>query len=125
MPWLKTFGRVVRPSLNFNSSNLEKLEDRIAVAATATLAASGLIFDGAEQQVMAAPKAHGAAAHAQEAHAQAPKPHHQKKEPDYGKGAASDKGHGFHKGGGGQSSQKKHHSGGSNAGGGGSSNAHK
>src|SRR4051794_41952957 len=48
MPWLKSFGRV-SGSNSIAWGGLEKLEDRVAVAATATLAAGGIIFDGAPQ----------------------------------------------------------------------------
>ena len=50
MPWLNSFGRV-GSTISSGSSGLEKLEDRIAVAATATLAASGLIFDTATTEI--------------------------------------------------------------------------
>src|SRR5882762_10860698 len=49
MPWLKPAHRVVRLSTGGIGTHFEKLEDRIAVAATATLAAGGIIFDGAPQ----------------------------------------------------------------------------
>src|SRR5437899_157374 len=50
MPWHKPSHRVVRLSTCYAASaSFEKLEDRVAVAATATLAASGIIFDGAPQ----------------------------------------------------------------------------
>src|SRR5258705_9339815 len=50
MPWHKPSHRVVcLPASYVPSAHFEKLEDRVAVAATATLAASGIIFDGAPQ----------------------------------------------------------------------------
>src|SRR5215212_9840239 len=92
MPWLNSIGRVGSTvSTGSGSLGLEKLEDRIAVAATATLAASGLIFDGATQAVVAAPSPaqpvyQGIAV--APSHAHAPTEHHHKPaKPKHGKGA--------------------------------------
>src|SRR2546423_13607814 len=49
MPWLKPAHRVIRLSIGGIGTHFEKLEDRVAIAATATLAAGGIIFDGAPQ----------------------------------------------------------------------------
>src|SRR2546423_3082512 len=49
MPWQKPAHRVIRLSIGGIGTHFEKLEDRVAVAATATLAAGGIIFDGAPQ----------------------------------------------------------------------------
>ena len=48
MPW-HTPSHGVGLSICSGPVHFEKLEDRVAVAATATLAASGIIFDGAPQ----------------------------------------------------------------------------
>src|SRR2546421_10395511 len=49
MPWQKPAHRVIRLSIRGIGTHFEKLEDRVAIAATATLAAGGIIFDGAAQ----------------------------------------------------------------------------
>src|ERR1043165_7361743 len=54
MPWHTPSRGFVRPSIDrIGAAGFEKLEDRVAVAATATLAAGGIIFDGAPQLVVA------------------------------------------------------------------------
>jgi hypothetical protein len=53
MPWHTPSRGFVRSSTDrMAAAGFEKLEDRVAVAATATLAASGIIFDGAAQIIV-------------------------------------------------------------------------
>src|SRR5438552_8279240 len=51
MPWQMPSHRVGRLSTR-GAIQFEKLEDRVAVAATATLAAGGIIFDGMPQLIV-------------------------------------------------------------------------
>src|SRR5689334_13789279 len=53
MPWHTPSRGLVRPSTDrIAAAAFEKLEDRVAVAATATLAGTGLIFDGMPQLIV-------------------------------------------------------------------------
>src|SRR6185436_4989127 len=53
MPWHTPSRGFVRPSTDrISAAAFEKLEDRVAVAATATLAGSGIIFDGMPQLIV-------------------------------------------------------------------------
>src|SRR3954471_20600697 len=53
MPWHTPSRGFDRPSTDrISAAAFEKLEDRVAVAATATLAGSGIIFDGMPQLIV-------------------------------------------------------------------------
>jgi len=94
MPWLKPSHLVVRLSTRGIGTVFEKLEDRVAVAATATLAASGIIFDGAPQlfahEAPPLPRTGGKTPAAPPANSHSHKPAHHK----HGKGASASGGQG-------------------------------